>query len=337
MRTAIALISCVIVIFILLSTEKQTSQNANATGTATKDVSSRRSWLNNETMRSHTAESPSPSGNGRRKPSMDQDTSSDIRSRSFTTTRTPTTSASLLSQPFQIFQLGDPRSASTFQFELLCSIVTWKMLPITSKEIPCRFIKRTQMRGNRFQRRLREKVANNETFVFKAHNDPGVIRELVKSTHLVVFSSGGVGSSFAIYTQQYNRLQRCPECEVDQYQPLFQLSDTEVSQIKEHMKIFGIIRQCCGLQMSQYEMQRLHGCDMTKYLDRSSYPNCEQHSADEMRAMEDAFAASPIPFRVSSPEYNWAKPGDCARFRGEIVVNGKGFNGKVFLGCEDIP
>ncbi|KAL3930648.1 MAG: hypothetical protein SGBAC_011672 [Bacillariaceae sp.] len=323
MRTAIALISCGIVIFLLFTYEKQTSQKVNVSAILTKDV---------PTSSLNTTES-TDNGREKKNPSLfDQEAKSHTISRP---SRTPTRSA--LNQPFQIFQLGDPRSASTFQFELLCSIVTWKMQPQTSKEVPCRFIKRTQIRGNQFQKRLKEKVANNETFVFKAHHDPGIVRELAKTTNLVVFSSGGEGSPFAIYTHQYTRLQRCPECEVDQYQPLFQLSDAEVIQIKDHMKIFGIIRQCCGLQMSQYEMQRLHGCDMTKYLDRSSYPNCEKYSLDQLRAMEDTFAASPVPFRVSSPESNWAKPGDCARFKEEIVVNGKGFNGKVFLGCKDIP
>lgn len=263
--------------------------------------------------------------NGRRekKPSsMDQGRASSSRA------------SSALSRPFQIVQLGDPRSASTFQFELLCSVVTWKMLPQTAdtSKIPCEFVKRRFI-----NRQLQQKVDNNETFVYKAHNDPGLVQELAKTTHLAVFSSGGAGSAFAIYTQNKEEVKRCPECEVDHYQALFHLSNQEVSQLKEHMKIFGILRQCCGLQMSKYEMHRLHGCDIHKYLDRPSYPNCEQYSEKQLQAMEETFATGPVPFRVKSPEYNWAKPGDCARFKDDIITNGKGFNGEPFLGCQDIP
>ena len=107
-------------------------------------------------------------------------------------------------------------------------------------------------------------------------------------------------------------------------------------QLKSHMKSFGIIRRCCGLQMSKYEMQRLHGCNVTKYMGRTSYPRCEQYSPEEMRAIEEALASSPVPFRFASPEYNWEKPGDCARFKDEIVFKGKGFNGKPFVGCVDL-
>lgn len=242
-----------------------------------------------------------------------------------------------LKRPFQIFQLGDPRSASTFQFELVCSMATWKTRQQTDrKKIPCRFIKYKQMENARFHRKLQESVDSNQTFVYKAHNDPGILKELALSSKVAVFSSGGVGSSFALYTQDYVKLQQCLECEIDRYQPFFQLSPLEIVQLKSHMNSFGIIRRCCGLQMSKYEMQRLHGCNVTMYRNRSSYPNCEQYSTEEMRATEDALAESPVPFRFASPEYNWEKPGDCARFKDEIVMNGKGFNGKPFVGCVDL-
>ena len=96
------------------------------------------------------------------------------------------------------------------------------------------------------------------------------------------------------------------------------------------MHDFEILRQCCGLQMSKYEVLRLNGCDVSQYIYQPDYPHCESH---DLTTIEASFANSPIPFHVNSPEYNWEKPGDCARFNAEVSL-GKGFNGRSFDSCE---
>ena len=59
-------------------------------------------------------------------------------------------------------------------------------------------------------------------------------------------------------------------------------------------------------------------------------PACESH---DLSAIENSFANSPIPFHPNDPQYNWANPGDCAKFNTEIT-SGKGFNGRVLDSCE---
>jgi hypothetical protein len=233
----------------------------------------------------------------------------------------------ILSPPYQIFQVGGSRTASTFQFEMLCSIARWK----SSSEIPCRYIAPEQLNGKRFQRQFLQDIELNRSFVYKAHNDAGILNDL--SDQIAIFSSSEVGSSYALYTQSLDNLQRCSTCEIKHYIPFFQLSPDEISELERHMTLFGILRQCCGLQMSKYEMLRLHGCNVTKYVDRPEYPHCERYSHN-MSDIETAFKNSPIPYEGNSPKFNWARPGDCQRFQNEIVSEGLGFNGGPFPGCK---
>jgi hypothetical protein len=235
----------------------------------------------------------------------------------------------ILSPPYQIFQVGGFRTATTFQFELLCSIAMWK----SNSEIPCKFINTINLKGKRFQRRLLLDIEFNRSFVYKAHDDAGILNDL--SDQIAIFSSGEVGSQYALYTQSLDNIRRCSTCEIKHYVPFFQLSPDESSELERHMSLFGILRQCCGLQMSKYEMLRLHGCDVTKYVDLPGYPNCERYSHN-MSDIETAFNNSPVPFQSNNPKYNWARPGDCQRFHNEIVSEGLGFNGFPFPGCDEM-
>jgi hypothetical protein len=82
--------------------------------------------------------------------------------------------------------------------------------------------------------------------------------------------------------------------------------------------------------MSKYEVLRLNGCDVTKYLEQPDYPHCEDY---DLPSVELSFAKSPISFETNNKDFNWATPGDCARLNTE-VANGKGFNGRPLEGCE---
>ena len=86
----------------------------------------------------------------------------------------------------------------------------------------------------------------------------------------------------------------------------------------------------CGLQMSKYEMLRLNGCNISEYIDRPDYPHCENY---DLPVVEMHFAKSPIPFDTVSTQFNWAAPGDCARFNAE-VANGKAMNGRPLESCD---
>ena len=116
------------------------------------------------------------------------------------------------------------------------------------------------------------------------------------------------------------------------------------------MKLFTILRQCCSLQMSKYELLRLsNNCNMTYYKNspkhQNEYPNCERYDEETegnddekddvdnpnlktFVDVEKAFTASLIPHISNNPEYNWDTIGDCTKFRTLTKEKHLGFNGK---------
>jgi len=107
------------------------------------------------------------------------------------------------------------------------------------------------------------------------------------------------------------------------------MGDPEVAVVTEYMELYEKIRQCCGMQMSKYEVLRLNGCDMAEFRHAPDYPQCETYDLPDV---ERRFAANPVPYYEKNTGVNWAKPGDCARF-GKTIAAGKGFNFRPFDGC----
>jgi len=240
-----------------------------------------------------------------------------------------------LKSPYRIYQIGKSRSGSSFQFELLCSIVLWKSP--SNMTVHCESIAKSAQLNPGFGQTIKNKMMNNsESFVWKSHpvrlHDAIYLRSLLMEMRddITVFqSSGELNESVnnIIYTQTRKDLETCPSCEVQKYQDFFHLTQEEMNMLQTHMKMYGILRKCCGLQMSKHEMNRLHGCNSTVSLNDSAYPHCERHNLSNIELI---FHLSPIP-RI--PEYNREKPGDCKRFRDKILSENLGFNGKIFKGC----
>ena len=82
--------------------------------------------------------------------------------------------------------------------------------------------------------------------------------------------------------------------------------------------------------MSKYEVLRLNGCNVSKYVDLPNYPHCDDH---DVYSVELRFAKSLIPFAALNTGLNWATPGDCARLNAE-VAKGKRFNGQPLMSCD---
>lgn len=229
--------------------------------------------------------------------------------------------------PFKIFQVGTPRTGSTFQYHLLQAIVALKSPPrtqVNSLYVNAPFFKDKES--------LRKYLAPNTTFVIKAHKFPvdAKRRKLWKENNNVTIFASSEGFPYAIYKHDQNRILDCPICEIDSYVPIFGLTPNDVRLLRSYISDFSIIRRCCGMQMSKYEVLRLNGCKMSKYAYNIDYPKCEQYNLTEI---EHHFANNPIPFIPLYTEYNWAKPGDCLRFQ-EIIKEGKGFNGQEVSSCE---
>ena len=137
-----------------------------------------------------------------------------------------------------------------------------------------------------------------------------------------------------IYHHQLKRnLYNCSLCEVDYYRPLFNLTNEDITILKEYMMYYQILRQCCGFQMSKYNLYRIHNCNVTKYKELPEYPNCESHN---ITFVETQFAYhQPIPYMSLNPKLLWNVPGDCEKYDTEIVTqNLHNNNHKIkFKGC----
>jgi len=131
-----------------------------------------------------------------------------------------------------------------------------------------------------------------------------------------------------LHRQDMVEMEKCSLCQVDYYKPIFDLSDDEVSLLKEYMALYEKVRQCCGMQMSKYNRARLHGCDISEFRNLPHYPNCEESNMEEI---EEMLYNHPIKVKPSHPMYNWSEPGDCAKFD-KSIISGNDFNNKKWDG-----
>ena len=233
-----------------------------------------------------------------------------------------------LKPPYRIVQYGIGRSGSTFQAHLLNAIVSIKE--------PNSYIQLT------LTKYLEDE---DSSFVVKTHKFVDRLKQIAERHNVSIFLSRSLGGTShrdmimnnltypVLYTQMKENLLNCSLCEVDHYSKIFGLTKKEVENIKLYMKYYEIIRRCCGYQMSQYEMKRLNGCNMTKYRSLPSYPNCEAYNKTEIEIL---FANNPggIVHRTLNPNFNWAKVGDCQQMD-ESIATGVGFNRGKFRGCDD--
>ena len=260
---------------------------------------------------------------------------------------TSSSSSSLtLQPPYRIIQIGSPRSGSTYQYVMLISIVLLKEQQQQRQSSTSRSgsSKNQLMPVTEFIPTWKQEYHNKtEWFMKEVLSDQN--RSFIVKTHLAVpssilpnvsiFSSGphSFGSKHGLYTQHStNDVNNCPRCEITNYQKFFDLTSDEITILEHHMSLFTIIRQCCGRQMSDYEVMRLNGCNMSMYYNNPSKPNyeppdCQSHNITQV---EYDFQASPIPYLHK----HWSKPGDCQLSR-DIAATGKGFNGMDFTSCDE--
>ena len=123
----------------------------------------------------------------------------------------------------------------------------------------------------------------------------------------------------------------CSSCEIETYyKPLFDLSRNEIEILRDFTAKYSIVRQCCGNQMSKYNLLRLHGCNISEYQnnDQYSYPWCENYDLPEI---EQSFAILLKTHGLQKPGSGWEKPGDCAASE-EYIRGGREFNGRHWRG-----
>jgi len=213
--------------------------------------------------------------------------------------------------PTAIVQYGEPRSASTFQFTLLC-VITRMLHPSTS--VPCRYEATVNLAGT---------VGGSASpLVIKTHNPP-------KDGPFAVFTStrkkGTQLWAGALYSQDLGSVVADDLAEVSKYMDIFQLNTSQVQQIRDFLPLWSIQRQCCGIGQSLANRQRLHGCPVT----------ADQHGAQcltqNMTNVELQFLQTPLyPYRYPG-DY---MPGRCAREELAIRNGAEWPAGTNFTTCE---
>ena len=108
--------------------------------------------------------------------------------------------ASSTNKLYRILQLGSPRTGSTFQHQLLCSIVQMKNPPDAPPAI-CSFI------GKNLSS-YQDAIKSGASFVFKTHYSSEAMINATRDNDLEIFSSGGRGSKVAAYIQQREQLEK---------------------------------------------------------------------------------------------------------------------------------
>ena len=226
-----------------------------------------------------------------------------------------------------IVQYGAPRSASTLQYELLCYIVTMK----TGSRV-CRFVK------NRLD------IAMGGGVVVKTHKDPYLFDEFLdqKAKHtsismkntMLFFSATGRGDSHpcSVYTQPFERAVYCPKSEVSHYREIFNLTNSEVSRVEEHIELWDIWRQCCGPQQSLISRLQLFNCTEPAvqaglHLDGPSNPQCDKYN---MQDVEAKLVADPSAGVKTTKDVTNAV-GTCKRDK-DVIAKMK--SGEALLGAE---
>ena len=234
----------------------------------------------------------------------------------------------VLKPPFRVVQNGQPRTGSTFQTTLLYAIMSVKSPPGSKVLIESR-------NREKLHDAVVDGILSNHSFIVKTHagDNNNLFLEILQRIGIVSVFSSGARAPFAMYNQQLDRLLNCSLCEVDRYKALFGMTNAEVAMVKEHMRMYQILRRCCGSQMSKYRRLQLHNCDYEQFKSYPDYPWCEN---EDLHAVETAFAQSPVPYHLSnSPKWNWNKPGDCDRID-QYIIEGLDMGGTPFQGCEKL-
>ena len=228
----------------------------------------------------------------------------------------------------RILSVGIPRTGSTYQHVLLCLIAH-----LRSDNVTCAHWGSPTQVGQ-----LSVEKSHGESPEYHGGEDELLfvtLRSTNESTHFL-----NVPVDDAAYVQKYDKFIACPLCEVDFYVNIFGLSQTEVYQLRQYLRYWSIIRQCCGFQQSLQKRKSLHGCgNDSSFLEQGSldYHDCFTRN---ISAVENAFTHSFL-FRKVPPDalaplehrdLHWQAPGDCERIDAEIR-SGLDFNKANMTSC----
>ena len=174
------------------------------------------------------------------------------------------TTASVVAEetlPEVYFQIGDPRTATTLQFAIVCAANAVRFMDVPNGTVVCGF-------GQKYTKKLKNSFDHPHVTVIKDHKLLSVEKSVLKHAHL-----GGKAWVFETTrnhthghaAQQMRKYDIPSKVVVDtedvkkygfnagrsEYEAAFQLNSTQSTILYEWVKLWDILRMCCGSQMSQ--------------------------------------------------------------------------------------
>ena len=245
-------------------------------------------------------------------------------------------------RPQRIIQHGEARSASTFQWYMLCSIMrrcrTRNNQETNVPRVVCSSRKaETHIKGyERFALQFNKHPPKDVkikpfSVVQKTHQRP------YRNPFTHYFTSSYYPQkllSYALVHQYYPDFVKHPLATVEDYAPVFNLTTDMVHDVQVHLRWWMIIRQCCGYQSSQDQRNRLHGNSMRRHHPYDyDYVNCDVYNLDEVEKafLDTKLARQYTPWvqyvreDFSSLRDTAVAPGFCNRTNRDII-RGMDFN-----------
>ena len=154
-------------------------------------------------------------------------------------------------------QYGTPRSGSTFQFYLLLIVLR-------------------SLNESRPVHKTHKEVKDPHECLFVSRKGRSITDEYLREQRV-------------IHVQEFAHFSQYPENEVAKVSSLFNLSAAKEHQVLVHMRLWMILRQCCGTQSSTVHRKQIH-TNMTGVFDENTV-NCHLYN---IPAVEDAILQSTL-------------------------------------------
>ena len=198
--------------------------------------------------------------------------------------------AAPLTLPNLIIQYGEPRTASTLQFQTLCAIVLL-LNEAEPSRVNCSFLARGEA--------LDESASQHGLQVVKTHSVPNggfpehawVFTSVIDDA--VSFDDPWEDAAERMahklhhevkYVQVLSRLTGRGSGIATEYKSLFGLSDEKVEEVVAYLRYWDVLRMCCGAQMNDGYREELISSARPNASEtsKSEYPACDMYKIQEV-------------------------------------------------------
>lgn len=183
-----------------------------------------------------------------------------------------------------IYQMGSPRSGSTFQWYVLCSILRL-LYPYRTD---CNRI-RAGKEYNLYKTHNLEDVTNvrksdkknRKTKMYFFISQDKNYHDLANDLRLLNDSNNVI-----LYTQEYDDLILRDTSILEDYIKIFSMSKNVSSELYQHIRYWEILRRCCGYQKSALYIKTLNKVQSFpvdyKVFQTKEYPACEMYDINQV-------------------------------------------------------